>query len=288
MTVKVFIDGAVVDGERARVSVFDRGFLFGDSVYETMRTVRGRPVDLEAHLDRLQRSADAIALPLPSRSHIEEAMEATLAAAGNEESSIRLVVTRGSGEIGLATDLADAPSLIVIVRPLVLPDETLYRRGAKLAVVGVQRTPKRAVDPSIKSGNYLNNIMALAEARKEGAHEAVMCDAHGRVAEGSTSNVFVVQSGVLVTPPIEVGLLPGITRSRVLALAAADGIEVREHILTPDDLMGADEVFITSSIRGVLPIAEVSERRLAEAPGPLTRRIMNLYREFLAAPRRVE
>jgi len=287
MTVQVFIDGAVVGAEEAKVSVFDRGFLFGDSVYETMRTVRGRPVDLEAHLDRLERSAATIALPLPGRDQIEDAIAATLRAAANEESSIRLVVTRGRGEIGLATDLAGEPSLIVIVRPLVLPDDALYQHGAKLAVVGVQRTPKRAVDPSIKSGNYLNNIMALAEARREGAHEAVMCDAHGRVAEGSTSNVFVIQGGVIVTPPIEVGLLPGITRSRVLALAAAAGIEVREHILTPDDLMGADEVFITSSIRGVLPIAEVSDRHMA-APGPLTRRIMDLYREFLAAPRRVE
>lgn len=284
MPTKVFIDGKIADPDDARVSVFDRGFLFGDSVYETMRTAGGVPVDLAPHLERLGRSAGAIALPLPERGVIESAIKATLRAAGNEESSVRVVVTRGTGEIGLATDPDARPSLIVIVRRLVRPDEELYRHGAKLAVVGVQRTPKRAVDPAIKSGNYLNNIMALAEARKVGAHEAVMCDGRGRVAEGSTSNVFAVRGGVVTTPPVDVGLLPGITRSRVLELAAAAGIEVREAMLTPEELQRADEVFITSSVRGVLPISEVDDRHLA-APGPTTRQIMDLYQAHLDAHR---
>ncbi|MBT8495532.1 MAG: aminotransferase class IV [Deltaproteobacteria bacterium] len=280
MTVKVYIDGKIVDRQDAMVSVFDRGFLFGDSVYETMRTQAGNPVDLQAHLDRLKRSADAISMPLPEPRILERAIDETLAASGNDESSIRVVVTRGSGEIGLATDLAESSTLIIMVRPLVRPPEEFYQRGAKLAVVGVQRTPKRAVDPAIKSGNYLNNIMALSEARKEGAHEAVMCDRDGRVAEGSTSNIFAVIDGVVTTPPLHVGLLPGITRSRVLELAQAAGLEVREAMLTPDQLSAADEVFITSSIRGVLPIGEVGEVRVP-APGPITRQIMKLYRSHL-------
>lgn len=281
MGVRVFLDGQVVDAESARVSVFDRGFLYGDSVYETMRTKRGRCVDLRAHLDRLMRSANAIALPLPDEAVLVAAIDETVAAAANNESSIRVIVTRGAGALGLDPGLADAPNLIVIVRPLMRPEAELYQRGAKLALVGVQRTSKRAVDPAIKSGNYLNNIMALHEARKEGAHEAVMCDAGGRVAEGSTSNVFLVKNHVVITPPIEVGLLPGITRQRVLDLAIAHGLQVREQHLSPEDLRDADEVFITSSIRGVLPISEVSGHDLAPAPGPVTSQIMSLYDAYL-------
>lgn len=280
MATKVYIGGELFDQDQAQVSVFDRGFLFGDSVYETMRTSGGRPVDLEPHLARLQRSASAIRLPLPGPEELTSAIETTLAAAANDESSIRVVVTRGGGEIGLDTELAGEPTVIVIVRGLKLPPATFYERGAKVAIVAVQRTPKRAFDPAIKSGNYLNNIMALAEARRDGAHEAVMCDAEGRVAEGSTSNIFAVSAGVITTPPLHVGLLPGITRDCVLRLAGEAGIDTREDELTPADLETADEVFITSSIRGVLPISEVGER-LLPAPGPVTSRIMMLYRSHL-------
>ena len=279
----VFINGEVVDGSAATISVFDRGFLYGDSVYETMRTVGGRPVDLDDHLDRLSRSAKAIALKLPEHKVLKKAVRRTLEAAGYDESNIRVVVTRGVGAIGLATDLAKTATHIVIVRPLELPAPSLYERGAKLALVGVQRTPKGVMDPGIKSGNYLNNIMALHEARRVGADEALMCNLDGVIAECSTSNVFLIRRGEIVTPPIEAGLLAGITRRRIIELAEASGIAVVEASMRPHELGGVDEVFITSSIRGVLPVAEVvASEFAAKAPGPVTVRVMELYRLYLA------
>jgi branched-chain amino acid aminotransferase len=280
MPVRVWINGEVFDEASARISVFDRGFLYGDSIYEVMRTASGRPVDLDAHLDRLRRSGEAIALPIASEPMLREAIAEVLEAARNPESYVRVIATRGAGEIGLDTSLADDPKTLIIVRPLALPPRELYERGASIRIVGVQRTPRRAMDPAVRSGNYLNNIMALAEARRAGAYEALMCDARGRVAEGSTSNVFAVRGGELYTPALEIGLLAGITRQRVIELARDDGLEVVEGTLTPDDVRGADEVFITSSIRGVLPIGEVDGKAIA-APGPITSRLMERYARYL-------
>lgn len=282
MAVRVYKNGIIGDESTATISVFDRGFLYGDSVYEVMRTAGGVPVDEEPHLERLARSAASIALAVPSRDELDHAISATLAAAGNDESYVRVVVTRGAGEVGLDIALADRPTSIVIVKPLVLPDAELYVSGVALQIVDVQRTSRRAVDPGVKSGNYLNNILALHEARRAGAYEALMCDARGRVAEGSTSNVFTVRGGSLITPALEVGLLAGITRMRVIELARGDGISVEERELTPDDVRGADEVFLTSSIRGVLPVARVDGRDVGRgAPGPVTRRVMELYDQHL-------
>lgn len=280
MSVRVWINGEIADEGSARISVFDRGFLYGDSIYEVMRTSRGRPVDLEAHLGRLRRSGEAIALAMPAEHALRAAIDETLAAAANPESYLRVIVTRGAGEIGLDTGLAEAPTTLVIARPLQLPPADFYENGASIRIVGVQRTPRRAMDPAVKSGNYLNNIMALAEARRAGAYEAVMCDASGRVAEGSSSNVFVVRGGELVTPALEIGLLAGITRERVIELARAEGLRVEEGTLSPDEVRGADEVFITSSIRGVLPIGAVDGAPVP-APGPITSRIMDRYATYL-------
>lgn len=282
MAIKVYIDGRISGPEDAKVSVFDRGFLYGDSVYEVMRTAGGVPVDLAPHLDRLERSGASLALSIPERASIETAIADTLTASGNDESYIRVVVTRGGGTIGLDTALAEASCLIVIVRDLSLPTADEYNAGVPLKLVTVQRTSRRAVDPGVKSGNYLNNIMALQEAKKAGAREAIMCDATGRVAEGASSNVFMVQQGVVLTPPLEVGLLAGITRSRVMALARADGIEVRTEEIWPDQLRQAEEVFITSSVRGIMPGATVDGLPPSKgAPGPVTRRIMDLYDAYL-------
>jgi branched-chain amino acid aminotransferase len=271
MPTRVLIDDAIFDENTASISIFDRGFLYGDSVYEVTRTAGGRPVDLERHLVRLERSAAAILLPTR-----------TLAAAGNPDSYIRIILTRGSGEIGLDPALAVAPRLIVIVRPLHLPAPELYREGCAVALVGVRRNLRRAVDPAVKSGNYLNNILALAEAKRSGAHEAIMCNAEGHVVEGSTSNIFVVRGGVVRTPVLEDGLLDGITRGRVIELCRAAGFPVEETHLLPGDLGGAEEAFLTSSIRGVLPITRVDGARLASGkPGPMTRELMRRYDALL-------
>ncbi len=287
MGVKIYIDGTVHDTETAVVPVFDRGFLYGDSVYEVMRTSGGHPVDLVPHLDRLVRSAGSLALAVPPRGDVEAALGDTLAEAGNDESYIRLMVTRGGGRMGLDPAFADSPRMIIIVRPLELPPAHMYDAGIKLKLVGVERTARRAVDPAVKSGNYLNNILALQEARKSGADEAIMCNAAGRVAEGSSSNVFVVKDRRLATPPLAVGLLAGITRQRVMTLARADGLEIAEQELMPAHMHAADEVFITSSVRGVLPATELDGEAVGDGrPGPVTRRVMELYRSHLASEAR--
>lgn len=287
MAAKVFIDGAIFEPETAAVPVLDRGFLYGDSVYEVMRTSGGNPVDLDAHLDRLERSAATIVLALPGRARIVDAVRATLTAAANPESYIRVMVTRGSGEIGLDPALAGGPRLIVIVRPLQLPPEEAYTRGIKLHIVDAEGGARRGLDPTIKTGNYLTNIMALHQARQAGADEAVLCDAEGRVAEGSNCNLFVVQGQRVITPARAIGLLAGITRQRVIELACAHGVEVAEGVLTPDAVRQADEVFITSSVRGVVPVAEVDGQPLrGSVVGPITQKIMSLYGDYLAAQAR--
>jgi branched-chain amino acid aminotransferase len=278
---RVFIDGEIGDERNAVVSVFDRGFLYGDSVYEVTRTSGGRPVDARRHLERLARSAAAIAMPCPPAEEIEAALASTLAAAGNPESYVRIVVTRGGGDIGLDPALADRPRLIVIVKPLVTPPPEAYRDGVEVAIVAVARNPRRALDPAVKSGNYLNNILALAEGRRQNAHEALMLNPEGRLVEGSSSNVFVARVAGLVTPAFEDGLLDGITRRRVLELCAAAGIAASEEHLGAQDLRQAPEAFITSSIRGILPIARVDGLPLAASPGSLTREVMRRYDLFL-------
>ena len=283
MGIRVFIDGVIHDQRTALVPVFDRGFLYGDSVYEVTRTAGGRPVDLERHIERLERSSAAILLPLVSRDRVHRAVRETLIAGENRESYIRIIVTRGAGEIGLDPALADEPRLIVIVRPLRLPDPKLYADGAEVALVAVQRNLPGAVDPAVKSGNYLNNIMALAEAKRAGAYESIMCNAEGRVVEGSSSNIFLVKDGKIRTPAVADGLLDGITRRRVVELAHSLGRGVEDAHILPDDLRGADEAFLTSSVRGVMPVVRISGQPIASGtPGPLTRDLMDLYSRFLS------
>ena len=284
MTVRVYVNGAIGDEGSAVVSIFDRGFLYGDSVYEVLRTAGGRPVDFDRHLDRLARSASSIMLSLPDQARIRGAVGETLAAAGNPESYIRIVVTRGAGRIALDLDAAGTPSLIVIVADLKMPRAELYTDGAVIAIVGVERTSRRAVDPAVKSGNYLNSILALAEAQRRGAYEALMLGPDGRVAEGSTSNVFAVRGGELTTPTLTTGILAGITRQRVIELAGAAGLAAGEGDLYPDDLRAADEVFITSSIRGVMPVSQVDDRTISTgAPGPITTQLMAAWDGFIAS-----
>jgi branched-chain amino acid aminotransferase len=283
VTVRVYVNGTISDESSAVISIFDRGFLYGDSVYEVLRTAGGHPVDFDRHLDRLRRSADAIALSLPDEDLIRRAVADTLVAARNDEAYIRIVVTRGAGRIALDLDAADKPSLLVIAQPLKMPRAELYTEGARLAIVGVERTSRRAVDPAVKSGNYLNSIMALAEAQRLGAYEALMLGPDGRVAEGSTSNVFAVRGGALTTPHLMTGILAGITRQRVIELAREIGLDAGEGDLYPDDLRAADEVFITSSIRGVMPASMVDDRAIGTSvPGPITRSLMEAYERFIA------
>jgi len=275
---KVYIEGAIVDADAARVPVFDRGFLYGDSVYEVLRTFGMRPFALAEHLDRLEGSARRLGMTLPDRATIERATVETARAAAEPDVYLRIVVTRGSGPIGLDPALADAPRLIVIALPLKLPEPEQYERGVEVAFVGARRNAPGSLDPLVKSGNYLNSVLAIAEARRKHAYEAIMCDAVGRIAEGSTSNLFLVRGGRLATPALSVGLLEGITRRHVIGLARGLGLAVDELGLWPVDLHDADEAMITSSVRGILPVVRADGRPIGSgAPGPITRRLMAAY-----------
>jgi branched-chain amino acid aminotransferase len=276
----VSIDGRVVPPEEATVTVYDRGFLYGDAVFETLRTYRGVPHALGDHLARLARSAARLLMRLPmDEAALAAEVERAFAAAREhpeDDGYARIVVTRGAAPLGLDVDLATRPRIVVYVEPL--PPPRPEGRGMKVATVATLR----AVDGTSASGakvtNYVVAMLALAEAKKNGAEEALLVDARGRVIEGTTSNVFVVKDGAIATPPEEVGLLAGITRAHVLALAPIALAEIK--VL---DLYAADEVFITSSIREVVGVSEVDGRSIgAGAPGPVTRRIRDAYRATLS------
>jgi branched-chain amino acid aminotransferase len=279
MSIRVHIGGKVCLAEEAKISVFDRGFLYGDSVYETIGTAYGRLFAAADHLDRLERSAMRIGLRVPPRAAIERAIAETMEAAGNTESRVRVVLTRGSGKLDLDPASVDDTQLVVIVFPLGPPTPEMYEKGVAVATVSITRNSPSAIDPAVKSGNYLNNVLALGEARRRlGAYEAILCGADGSIAEGSTSNVFTVVGGEVRTPPLEVGILDGITRAKVLELCRKNGVRLVEVRMFPAELRAAEEAFITSATRGVLPVTRIDDKPVgAGLPGPVTRNLMALY-----------
>lgn len=284
MTSRVSLNGRILSPDEAMISVFDRGFLYGDSVYEVVRTYRGVPFELEPHLDRLVGSAERIAMRLPvTTEQIATEVLATHAATSRAESYLRIVVTRGAGEIGLDPSLAVDPVRLVYAMPLKVPAPEVYERGVTLALVSVRRNLRSAIDPAAKTGNYLNSVMAVAEARALGAFEALMLDHRDFVTEGASSNVFVVVGGVLMTPSLEVGILKGVTRTVVIEVAARIGLRVVELPITEAMLIQADEVFITSTIREIVPVVRVDDAVIGTgAPGPVVKRIRSAFDAYVA------
>lgn len=287
MSTKVFLSTHPdpLDPADAKISVFDRGFLYGDSVYETMRTAGGEPLELERHLQRLRRSGAGIGLEIPfSDEALARSIKRTHAAAGNPESYVRLVVTRGAGPIALDPRHGHTPLLVVLVQPLVLPQADAYERGIRAVLVDITKNAGTSMDPSIKSGNYLNNILALREAIEAGGEDAIMCNPEGAVSEGATSNVFMVSGGRVATPSMRTGILPGITRQTVCELAASLGLPVEETTILPAQLRAADEVFLTSSVRGIMPVTRLDDAPVgAGTAGPVTRRLHQAYQAYVEA-----
>src|SRR6185437_535272 len=278
MTRIASIDGALSQPDEAKVSVYDRGFLYGDSVFETIRTYAGEPFALDEHMARLARSAAkvGIAMPLPPADFGMEVRRA-VRAARNPESSARIMLTRGSGPLGLDPALAAAPLRVVLVEPLAPPPAALYRDGVAVVTVRTERAADAA--QGAKVGNYLASMLALKEAKSRGAHEALILDTAGHVVEGTTSNVFVVRRGEITTPPEQANILPGITRAHLLDVAAELGRPVHLAALTPADLASADEVFISSSLREVLSVVRVDDRPVGGGrPGPVTRALHAAFR----------
>jgi branched-chain amino acid aminotransferase len=283
----VNLNGVLLPPERAMVSVFDRGFLFGDSVYETVRTYHGRPFLLDRHLARLCRSAEKLWLAIPGGVEgVRTELLRTLEAAGNDESYMRIVITRGgkAGFVHLDLESAGDSTLVLIVRPFPGFDQSFYQDGVDVALVGVLRTGRQSLDPKIKSGNYLNNIVALHEAKSRGAFECLMPNRDGDLTEGSTSNVFLVKDRVVRTPALECGLLDGITRSFVIEIAQDAGYAVREERLDKTDLFGADEAFLTSSLKEVMPVRSVNGEKVGSGtPGAVTLDLLHRYRAWVAS-----
>ncbi len=287
MTTRVMIDGALLEPEQATVSVFDRGFLFGDSVFETIRTYAGVPLALDEHLERLARSAERVFIPLPVPiAVIADEIRATLREADNPESYVRVVVTRGSGPLGLDTGFEVHPTRVVIVAPLVTLPAEAYDKGVDVITYRTQRVAEATDAVGAKVGNYLVAVLATRAAREAGASEALILDASGRVVEGASSNVFVVESGRLVTPPEDAGILLGVTRRLVLEVAQQAGIEVELRPLTLEEVHRADELFLSSSIRELLPVVRVDGQVVGEGtPGPITRQ---LHRHFLEKIKKIK
>lgn len=276
----VFVNGTITPADRAVVPVYDHGFVYGDGVYETLRTYDRLPFLFDRHMRRLRESAGYLQLPVPFddatlRGHAEN----TMAAAGElREAYIRILLTRGVGELTYDLSSTPTPSLVIIVKPLDEPPARVREEGIVISLVSILRNHPGSVNPIIKSNNLLNNALALQEALRRGGEEALMCNYRGEIAECSQSNFFLVREGAVLTPPSSAGLLEGITRAFLFEIGGAIGVPVREAVLTPDDLDGAAEAFITGTTREVTPVVRVDHRTIGSGrPGPVTLALLDAY-----------
>ena len=280
MTRQVYINGKFVPQEEAKISVFDHGLLYGDGVFEGLRSYAGRVFRLEQHIQRLYESAKAIWLEIPMpQDAMCDAVNEAVRVNKIDDGYVRLVVTRGAGTLGLDPNRCSNPQVIIIADAISLYPKELYEKGLEIVTVSVQRTHPAALNPRIKSLNYLNNILAKIEGLQAGCIEALMLNHKGEVAECTGDNIFLVRGGVLYTPPVDAGILAGVTRNTVIELAREAGIEVRELPLTKHDVYIADECFLTGTAAEVVPVVKVDSRTIGTGkPGPLTRDLEKRFR----------
>jgi branched-chain amino acid aminotransferase len=276
---KVFIDGKYYDEHDAKISVFDHGLLYGDGVFEGIRAYNRRVFKLKEHIDRLFNSARAILLEIPmSREEITCTVLDACRVNRIRNGYVRLVVTRGAGTLGLNPNRCKHPSVIVIADKIQLYPPELYRQGMDIVTVPTTRNLHSALNPAIKSLNYLNNILAKIEANNAGVEEAVLLNAEGFVAECTGDNVFIVKNGELFTPPLSAGALYGITRQTVIELAGEAGLKVTEPNLTRYDLFNADECFLTGTGAEIVPVVKIDGRVIGTGkPGPITHQLVKAY-----------
>ena len=278
---KVYLNGRLVPESQAKVSVFDHGLLYGDGVFEGIRSYNGRVFMLDAHIDRLFRSAKAIDLRMPmTKQGIARAVVKTCLANGTMNGYIRLVVTRGVGTLGLNPYTCKRPQVIVIAGTIQLYPKELYEKGLAIVTVGTVRNHPETVNPNIKSLNYLNNVLAKIEAINAGCMEAVMLNPQGYVSEATGDNIFIVKGNALITPPTYAGTLEGITRDVVMRIAAEKGYEVRETLMNRYDLYTADEVFLTGTAAEVIGVVAIDRREIGSGrPGKVTRTLAKLFHQ---------
>ena len=281
MTTKINFNGEIHD--ELNISVMDHGFLFGDSVYEVVSTLNNKLCFLDEHLDRLYASAEAISLKIPrDKEWFREQLMNTLLAAGNKESYVRIIVTRGVGEINIDPSSCEHPNIILMVMDVTEYSISCYEKGIQVALVSIKRNPRDALNPNVKTGNYLNNVLAKMEADKLGAQDAVMVNPWGFLTEGTTSNLFFVREGHILTPSLECGILSGITRLLVIQLAKENGFHVEEGKWPGEELSKADEIFLTGTLKKVMPVSHLDGRPVGSGkPGPITLSLLRLYEDLI-------
>lgn len=282
MSIEIYIDGQFYPKEDAKISVFDHGFLYGDGVFEGTRAYNGRIFQFNEHIDRLYDSAKVIAMEIPiSKDQMKLAHIETLRRNNLRDAYIRTVVSRGVGDLGLDPRKCPRPSIIIIADKITLYPAELYERGLKLITVATRRNLPEAVNPMIKSLNYLNNIMAKIEANLAGVPEAIMLNQEGYIAECTGDNIFVIKDDTIMTPSTAFGALRGITRGVAMRLAEERGLKVKEGMMTRYDVYVADEIFLTGTAAEVIPVVEVDGRRIGDGvPGPHTKALKQAFHEF--------
>lgn len=284
MTIAINIGGRIVGERDATISVLDRGFLYGDSVYEVVRTYNGSIFAFEEHMTRLEHSASRLGIELPDRDWLCTQVDETIAAAESSDCYCRIIVTRGSGPLTLDPTTAREPMTVIIAKPYEPFPAWTYEKGVRITIPSIQRTSRASLDPAIKSGNYLNSVLALGEARSGGYFDALMLDHSGCVTEATSSNVFMAAAGKLYTPALEYGLLAGVTRSLLMFLAREAGFLCEEKEISLEELLRADEVMLTSTLREVQPVVAVDERYIADGmPGPIAARLRRIFHDYALA-----
>jgi branched-chain amino acid aminotransferase len=280
---KVYINGKLLDKSDAKISVYDHGLLYGDGVFEGIRVYSGTVFRLRQHIDRLYDSARAIALEIPmTREQVIDAVNNTVRANNKRDGYIRLVVTRGAGTLGLDPRKTSEPQVIIIVDDISMYPQELYDNGLEIVTASTIRNHPAATNPRIKSLNYLNNILAKMEGIRAGCLEALMLNHKGEVAECTGDNIFLVKHGVLRTPPLDAGILEGVTRNAVIELARADGIVVQEMSLTRHDVYTADECFLTGTAAEVIPVVKIDGRLIGTGkPGPITQQLHERFHKLV-------
>ncbi len=283
---KVYLNGKIIPKEKAFVSVFDHGFLYGDGIYETLMVYNGKIFKIDEHIKRFFQSARMTGFKIPlTKSQIEAALYKTLKANNLTEAYIRIQITRGYGDIGLDPALCPKPTVVIIPKEFHGHPKEYYQNGVNVAVVNIRRNHPMALNPKIKATNFLNNILAKIESLKKKAYEAIMLTIDGYVAEGTICNIFIVKNKTLVTPPTNIGILEGVTRTLIIRLAKEKSIKVIEKAFKKEALYNADECFLSSTTMEIMPVTRVDNRKVGKgAPGEMTKRLLNDFKEKYVRP----
>jgi len=279
LSLTIYLNGQFVKEEEAKISVFDHGLLYGDGIFEGIRAYNGRVFKLEEHIDRLYEGLQVLALPVPlNKEEMAEVVRSTCRINNLKEAYIRLVVTRGCGDLGLDPNKCSTPNIFCIASAIQLYPPEMYEKGMEIATVATRRNAPDALNPRLKSLNYLNNILAKMEATRRGLPEALLLNREGYVSEATGDNIFIYKTGILYTPALYLGVLKGITRDTVIELAKIEGIEVKETCFTLHDVYTADEVFLTGTAAEVVPVCCVDGRVIGSGQaGTITKKLMKLY-----------